>query len=93
VNARRTALEVQRNEIQQHATIPPEQIEKTVTDYCAEAANNLAGFTEDRWREFLRIIVRAIVFDGRRITIQGQIPVSVSENSPGVELRLEVPLV
>ena len=93
LKARRSALEVQRSELPQHDTLPPEQVEKSVTLYCTEAAKNLTSFTDDRWREFLRIIVRTIVFHGSRITIQGQIPIGSSERAAVAELQLEARLV
>jgi hypothetical protein len=39
-------------------------METAVIDYCAEAAKNLSSFTEEHWREFLRIIIQAVLFRG-----------------------------
>jgi hypothetical protein len=73
--------------------MPPKQVERAVIDYCAEAAKNLANFTNEQWRAFLRIIVRTIIFHGNRVTIQGQIPVNSSGTSFGADVLLEAPLV
>lgn len=91
VKARRAALELQRPEVQREPTVPPEQAEKAVADYCTEAARNLATFTKERWREFLRTIIHTVVFQGRQITIQGRIPIDESADAAG-QLRLTVPL-
>ena len=92
VKARRAALELQLSEIQREPTVPPEQAEKAVADYCAEAARNLATFTKERWREFLRIIIHTVVFQGSQITIQGRIPIGESADAAAGQLRLAVPL-
>ena len=89
VTARRTALDLKRAEIAQEEKMPAEQMEKAVIDYCAEAAKNLANFTFDQWREFLRTIIQTITFHGDRITIQGRIPIGGVSSSG--EMRLEVP--
>ena len=50
------------------------------------------NFTNEQWRELLRIIVRTIIFHGSRVTIQGKIPVSSSETGAGADVLLAVPL-
>jgi hypothetical protein len=92
VKARRAALELQRSEVQREPTVPPEQAEKAVADYCTEAGRNLATFTEERWREFLRTIIHTVVFQGSQITIQGRIPIGESADAAAGQLRLAVPL-
>jgi hypothetical protein len=92
VKVRRAELELQRSEVQREPTVPPEQGEKAVADYCTEAARNLATFTEERWREFLRTIIHTVVFQGHQITIQGRIPIGESADKAAVQLRLAVPL-
>jgi len=57
LKTRWNVLNVRRTEIQETQAVDPEQISTAVKDYCVEAANNLAGFTQERWREFLRMIV------------------------------------
>src|SRR5437879_1037937 len=64
VKARRTALDLRRTELPQQSSASPEQVKTAVKDYCAEAAKNLDNFTDEQWREFLRIVVRAIIFHG-----------------------------
>jgi hypothetical protein len=77
LNANRNVLDVQRAEIHGAQIVYSKQAQNAVKDYCGEAATNLAGFTVERWREFLRVIVHSIVFRGDRITIHGQIPIAV----------------
>lgn len=73
ITSRRAMIDAERSELQRQ--VPhPEQTEKAVSDYCAEAARNLADFPADRWREFLRTIIADITFHGDRITIRGRIP-------------------
>jgi site-specific DNA recombinase len=74
LQARKSALDVQRTELQAGLAVDTEQAEKTVIEYCIEAAKNLAGFNHERWRDFLRIIVQVIVFQGDHIIIRGRIP-------------------
>ncbi len=68
----------------------PEKVNLAVTDYCAEAAKNLDGFTEEQWREFLRTIIQAVVFRGDSITIEGRIPLG---DQQAKRLQLESPVV
>src|SRR5207244_2297803 len=86
LNARRAALDLQRIEMEPDRTMPAEEVEKAVTDYCAEAAKNLTAFTEERWREFLRTVIVAITFYGKQIKIQGRIPLPFGGS--GRELHL-----
>jgi len=92
VNARRAALEVQLTELQTEPVIPTEQAEKAVTDYCAEAAQNLADFTDERWREFLRVIVEKVIFYGDHAKLIGRIPVDPANPNATANLKLELPL-
>jgi len=78
--------DLRRAAVKQEAAIPAEQIERAVTDYCAEAASNLANFADDRWRELLRTIIQTIIFHGDRITIQGRIPVETPGGNAGPTL-------
>jgi len=73
VDIRRNKVHSKRAELMQD-NLPLEHVETTVAEYCGEAAENLAGFTEDEWRQFLRTIIRTISFHGDHITIQGRIP-------------------
>jgi site-specific DNA recombinase len=92
LKVRRVALDQQRTAVQPQASIPSEQIDKTVTEYCAEAAQNLATFNDERWREFLRTIIQTIVFNGDHIRIQGQISFGGPSGVSGAEMRLETEL-
>jgi hypothetical protein len=71
-------MEFRRSELDGSARISPSETAKGITDYCSEAATNLSAFSDEEWREFLRIIVSLIVFHGDRITILGRIPLPAS---------------
>ncbi len=85
------ALQAKHAEIDRIQTRPPEQVEKDVTDYCAEAAKNLAGFTHEAWTGFLRIMIQEIVFAGNEIRIRGRVPLGDQHGIPGPEVRLDLP--
>jgi hypothetical protein len=91
VKAARTALTLQNNQYIPIANVSLEQAEKTVNDFCAEAASNLASFTDHEWQELLRTIIRSIRFFGDRLLIDGRIP--LCGTGPGVELTVETQLV
>jgi len=92
LKSRRAAVEAQRLEMQPTSSGSPERIEAEVKDYCGEAAHNLAGFTGDQWREFLRTIIERIVFCGDTITIRWKIPVVAEQPTPRFDIRTEVPI-
>ncbi len=81
LKARRSGLELERAGLEQKNSVQPEQVETGVKDYCAEAAKNLADFTEEQWRELLRVIVQRIIFRGNSIAIQGRIPIGADPTS------------
>src|SRR6185503_7164064 len=74
LKSRRAALDLERAEVEKQATASPEKRVTAVRDYCAEAAKNLAEFTNGRWSEFLRVIVHTVTFYGNSIRILGRIP-------------------
>jgi site-specific DNA recombinase len=92
LKARRTGLELERTVLQPKDSVPPEQVEVEVKDYCAEAAKNLAAFTEEEWREFLRVIVKKIIFRGDSITIQARIPIRAGESTSGCDISMDAPV-
>lgn len=86
IKTRRSGLDSQTSEVT--LEIPLVDTEKAITEYCAEAANNLAGFSHERRQEFLRALINTIMFHGNQITIQGRIPVG----GASAQLRLEMPI-
>ena len=92
LKARRAAIDLQRAEFDQQAALPADEVEKAVTDYCAEAARNLGNFTDDEWRQLLRTIIQRVVYHGNRATIQGRIPIENLNQSTSTGLSIEVPL-
>jgi len=65
--------------------------EKSVAEYCTEAARNLSSFNQDEWQRLLRTVVESIIFDGNEVVIRGRIPIQETGDS-GVPLRLETSL-
>ncbi len=92
IKSRRVALEVQRSEIESRRALPVEQIERAVSDYCADAAKNLAKFTPEQWREFLRTVIQTVVFRGTEVNIQGKIPIDSLGLDQEGKVRLLIPL-
>lgn len=76
LKARQNAGEIQKAELNDRMAPDGAVVEKSVREYCAEAARNFAAFAPEERREFLRAIVRNILFDGVSLRIQGEIPVS-----------------
>ncbi len=89
LRARRMALDRRRTESAN--PMEPQEVESEVRDYCNEAADNLAKFTDVEWREFLRVIIRSIIFDGNTMKILGTIPLGDQINK-GCEIRLNAPV-
>ena len=82
------ALDLRKSEVHRANVMPIEQAEESVTNYCAEAASNLANFTDVQWRDLLRTIIAGITFHGDRVSIQGRIPINPSGDllGPGFQL-------
>ncbi len=91
LKARRAVLDLNRSDAKPEENLPPKQIENAVADYCAEAARNIASFTADEWRDFLRTVIDTIFFCGDHIRIRGRISLKIT-NDTGDEHRIEVPL-
>jgi site-specific DNA recombinase len=53
-------------------------IKQSVHGYCAEVRRRLSRLTFETQRSVLRLLLRAIAFEGDRVIISGVIPVSVS---------------
>ena len=84
LKARRSALELRKATAQQTSAIPPIEVAQAVSDYCAQAATNLANFTNEEWREFLRTVVEVVAFHGDHLSIRGRIPVGLPDAAPAV---------
>jgi len=81
LKAQRATIDLQRIELESAASVPPEQAEKSVTEYCAEAAANIGSFTADEWKDLLRTVVQSVIFNGAGIVLRGRIPISDSGDS------------
>jgi site-specific DNA recombinase len=82
LRARRNALQPQNGGL----SVPQPEFalaQGTVRDYCAEAASRFDGLRKADLREFLRTIIRNILFDGVTVRIQGEIPLPVFNREDG----------
>jgi site-specific DNA recombinase len=75
LKARRASIDLEKARFDEQAPIVSDKVENGVKDYCAEAAHNLSGFTDEQWRDLIRIIVRTVIFHGDAITIRANIPI------------------
>jgi len=89
LKARRSALEFRRATTLQIPATPPAKVAQAISDYCAQAATNLANFTDGEWREFLRTVVEVITFHDDYLTIRGRIPLGLPDSGPGGEFQVE----
>lgn len=72
---RRNATESRKSEIAESPDPSASAVvDKSVREYCEDAARNFQAFTPEQLREFLRTIIRNIVFEGATLKIQGEIP-------------------
>jgi hypothetical protein len=88
IKTKRAGLENQNGEISEQPALPIVDADRAISEYCAQAANNLASYTHEQWRNFLRVIITNITFRGKQINIQGRILVE----GAGAQLRLETPV-
>jgi len=93
LKTRRAALEARRATLLVQNPTPPtrEQVTKSVKDYCQEAARQINSFTREAWRDFLRLVVRNIVFEGTQVRIEGQIPAAGNSRPADPDLQPEWP--
>jgi len=87
VNTQRNAMEVKKGEVERNPVVPAEHVEKSITEYCSEAALNITKFTTEEWRTLLRTVIHSITFDGDRITISGRLPIPEYCNQSNIVLR------
>lgn len=76
LNLRKETLKTQRVRLDNSGTaLPKAQTEKSVREYCTEATQNLASFGFEQRQEFLRTLIRRVIFDGQTARIHGEIPI------------------
>jgi hypothetical protein len=92
IKAKRATLALQRSDSQPSQSLPLEQVETAVSDYCAQATVNLARFTLEEWRDFLRTIIETATFCGNHVRIHGRVPVSAGHQAAGEEIRIDAPI-
>jgi hypothetical protein len=91
LKVRKTQIDLKRRQIEQTNTIPLEQAERTIDEYCKEAATNLNRFSDEQWREFLRVVIESITFGGGHVTIRGRIPIEGCKGEVPFERSPSVP--
>ncbi len=88
LKSRKTVLDQLRSELQ-HQLPPPEEIETSVVDYCAQASQNLDHFSDAEWRDLLRTVIRSITFDGQQVRIRGAIPIGDAGCTDGAAIQID----
>lgn len=61
-------------------------IHRSIKDFCGMVAKRLASFTDFQRQRFMQLIVRAVIFDGKRIKIKGAIPIGDGRRTKGLAL-------
>jgi site-specific DNA recombinase len=75
LNARRTALESRKAELQEHPqSVPKHIIRDSVIGYCESIEGRLNSASVEERQRVLRLVVNDIIFDGQKVTIHGIIP-------------------
>jgi hypothetical protein len=94
LGVRKTALENERADLNEvDDDVPKEQIEKSVHDYCEEAAKNLQTFTIEERQLFLRTLIRTITFTGTEARIRGEIPLQALPSTSAAPSGMPTPMV
>jgi site-specific DNA recombinase len=91
LRSRRAALDVERGAVEKGQSAPVAQVERAVSDYCAEAARNLEDLTDEGWQQLLQTLIESAVFHGDRIVIHGRIPME-SPDVAAPKLSVEAPV-
>lgn len=60
------------------APVPVEPIRKSVQEYCEEAGERFRDLRPGQLREFLRTVIKTVIFEGAQIRIQGHLPAAPS---------------
>jgi hypothetical protein len=90
IRSRRSNLELERS-TSAHSSAPALQAEKAVTEYCAEAASNLANLEQEGWRQLFQTLIEKATFYGDRIVIRGRIRLPALDND-GLPVSVEAPV-
>jgi thioesterase domain-containing protein len=92
LKSRRATIELERSTLEDQDSIPPEQIERALSVYCADAARKIANFTEAKWQELLRTVIQTVTFHGDHISILGRIPIDGCAPAMGADVNVSVPI-
>jgi site-specific DNA recombinase len=75
LNGRRTLLQERGNHSQEIKPLKGNDIKTSIRDYCQIAANRIKNFTFDERQQFLRTIIKTIIFEGNLVRIRSAIPI------------------
>jgi hypothetical protein len=79
VSIRKNVLRNRRDHLVEQSNQPTLQnIEKSVADYCKQAAERLRSFTPDERQQFLRLIIDRVIFEGGQVRIKAILPLPQS---------------
>jgi site-specific DNA recombinase len=74
LTTRRTDAESRRAEFDTKPAVSPETVQASIEEFCHEIRRGFRSFAPEELREFLRTVVRDVVFDGQQIRILGHLP-------------------
>ena len=77
LSARRVPLEARKARLTEKAqTVEFPAIKRSLADYCKIAAQRLITFNDEERKQFLRLLIDEIVYEGSQVRIRGVIPIS-----------------
>jgi site-specific DNA recombinase len=77
LSARRVPLEAKKARLTEKAqTVEFPAIKRSLADYCKIAAQRLISFSNEERKQFLRLLIDEIVYEGSQVRIRGVIPIS-----------------
>jgi site-specific DNA recombinase len=88
ITQRRATLIQRQTELGALSKIPePAVVCRSILEYCREAAGWIETLNDIERQRLLQLLIDRIIFQGKRVIIQGVIPIQPSASSPGIEDR------
>ncbi len=85
LNPRKTPLLDRQAKLAVNLARPPlPVVQRSIREYCELAAANIRSLNFEQRQEFLRTLIKAIVFEGKSVRIRGLIPISSRPDKPAV---------
>jgi site-specific DNA recombinase len=79
---RQSALELRSTSLKNHtAPTANKRLNRTLEEYCQDAAKRIKTFSENERQRFIRLLVDHVVFEGDKVRIRGVIPLSDAAQS------------